>query len=165
MWTGPHYWSALCFLTAIVAFSAVVTSASGWPQRASARGSTAQYQNQMESESLGPDLPLSSVPSGAVGVRFVVEHRSALNGRTVRVRGVVAAALLGNAACPPNRGMCMPPSVVLAESESCKNQSACSVRVVLHKQTKQQDYLVGRAAEVLATVDGHMTGVTLSKVD
>ncbi len=36
-----------------------------------------------------PDKPASSTPSGPVSLRYVVEHRSALNGKTMTVRGVI----------------------------------------------------------------------------
>lgn len=159
----PYSWLPLFSLIAIVAFTAQVTPTSGSPQSRPTQGSTLQVQ--VESKTRGPDLPLSAVPTKAVGVRFVVEHRSALNGRTVRVRGIVAAALLGDAACPPDRGMCLQPSIILSESEPDKNRPACSVRILVPRDAKQQDYPVGKASEIRATVDGHATGVVLTKVD
>jgi hypothetical protein len=159
----PYGWLPLFSLTAVVAFTAQVTPTGGSPQSRPPQGSTAQVQT--DSTTLGPDLPLSAMPTKAVGVRFVVEHRSALNGRTVRVHGIVTAALLGAAACPPDRGMCMSPSIILSESEPGKNRPACSVRILVPKDAKQQDYPVGKPAEVRATVNGHTAGVVLTKVD
>ncbi|HXM63903.1 MAG TPA: hypothetical protein VN950_23785 [Terriglobales bacterium] len=159
----PYSWLPLFSLTAMVAFTAQVTPTGGAPQSRPTQSSTAQVQP--ETKTLGPDLPLSAMPTRPAGVCFVVEHRSALNRRTVRVHGIVAAALLGAAACPPDRGMCMPPSIILSESEPGKNRPACSVRILVSKDAKQQDYPIGKAAEVRATVDGHATGVVLTRVD
>jgi hypothetical protein len=159
----PYSWPALFSLTAMVAFTAQVTPIGGPPQSGPTRGST--VQPQVESKTLGPDLPLSSVPTKAVGVRFVVEHRSALNGQTIRVRGVVDAALLGDAACPPDRGMCMAPSIILAELPPGKNGHACSIRILVPKETKQAEYPIGKVLEVRASVNGHKTGVVLTKED
>ncbi|NTV81291.1 MAG: hypothetical protein HGA24_07710 [Candidatus Aminicenantes bacterium] len=36
-----------------------------------------------------PDEPLTAIPTEPISVKELVEHRSALNGQTVRVRGVV----------------------------------------------------------------------------
>ncbi|MGB6677272.1 MAG: hypothetical protein WBE44_11320 [Terriglobales bacterium] len=159
----PYSWQPLFSLTAIVAFTAQVSPTGGAPQSRPTQGSTVQVQ--AESKTLGPDLPLSAMPTRAVGVRFVVEHRSALNGRTVRVHGIVAAAFFGAAACPPDRGMCMPPSLILSESEPNKNRPASSVRILMPQDAKQQDYPVGKALALRATVDGHTTGLVLTKVD
>jgi hypothetical protein len=159
----PYSWLTLVCFSAMAAFTIQVTPTSGSPQSAPTQGSTVQVQT--ESKTLGPDLPLSAAPTKAVDVRFVVEHRSALNGRTLRVHGIVAAALLGDAACPPDRGMCMQPSIILSESGPGKNRPACSVRILVPRDAKTQDYPVGKALEVRATVDGHAKGVALTKVD
>jgi hypothetical protein len=159
----PHCWTAVFFLTAVSAFLAQLAPGSESPQYAPARGST--VQPQVESQALGPDLPLNLVPTKVVNLRFVIDHRSALNQHTVRVRGIITAALLGDAACPPDRGMCMAPSIVLAESEPGKNRPACSVRVLMAKESKAQDYPIGKAVVLRVTVEGQVTGVVLTKVD
>jgi len=159
----PYRWTALFFLTAVTVLAAQVAPTGESPQHAPTQSST--VKPQVENKAFGPDLPLRSVPPKVVSVRFVVDHRSALNQQTVRVRGIVAAALLGDAACPPDRGMCMPPSIVLAESEPSKDRPACSVRILLPKESRPQDYPIGKAVELRATVDGQKTGVVLTKVD
>jgi len=159
----PYCWTAVFLLTAVIAFPAQVAPTSQSPQHAPTLSST--VQPQVESTALGPDLPLSSLPTKVVSVRFIVDHRSALNQHTVRVRGIIATALLGDAACPPDRGMCMAPSIVLAESEPSKNRPACSVRILMPKESNPQDYPIGKAVELRATVDGQKTGVVLTKVD
>ena len=159
----PYRWTALFFLTAVTVLAAQVAPTGESPQHARTQAST--VQPQVENKALGPDLPLRSVPPKVVSVRFIVDHRSALNQHTVRVRGIITAALLGDAACPPDRGMCMAPSIVLAESEPGKNRPACSVRVLMAKESKAQDYPIGKAVVLRVTVEGQVTGVVLTKVD
>jgi hypothetical protein len=118
-----------------------------------------------ESKTLAPDLPLSSLPEAAVSVRFVVEHRSALNGHSVRVRGVVNAAVFGDNACPSNRGMCMQPSVILNDPDCRDNQVSCSIRVLVPVDTKPQDYPVGKLLEMRTVARGDKEGVLLTKVN
>jgi len=120
---------------------------------------------QVDNYSQAPDLPLNSIPTRAVHVRFVVEHRSALNEHKIRVRGVITAAFLGDAACPPDRGMCAQPSVILGDSEPCKNRLSCSIRVLMPEGTKPQDFPIGKLLELRATVSGHKTGVVMTKAD
>jgi hypothetical protein len=68
-------------------------------------------------------------PKETVSVRFVARHRSALNGQTIRVRGVIAAAILGDAACTPNRGTCMQSSIILADCKQGHHRLTSSIRV------------------------------------
>jgi hypothetical protein len=70
----------------------------GSPQSSPTQSST--LHPQRENKTLGPDLPLDSVPKGTVSVRFVAGHRSALNGRIVCVRGVVTAAVFWQSGLP-----------------------------------------------------------------
>ena len=136
--------------------------AQGSPQSSPTQSST--LHPQRENKTLGPDLPLDSVPKGIVSVRFVVGHRSALNGLIVCVRGVVTAAVFGKAACPLDRGMCMQPSVILADSELGKGPLRDSIRVLVLASEKQQDYSIGKLSEVWGVVHGNETAVQLTKV-
>jgi hypothetical protein len=137
-------------------------SAPASPQSFPTQSST--LHPQRENKTLGPDLPLDSVPRETVSVRFVVRHRSALNGRIVRVRGVVAAAVIGKVACPPGRGMCMQPSIILADSEPGKSQLPNSIRIFLLESEQQQDYPIGKLLQVRGVVHGSRTAVQVTKV-
>jgi len=59
----------------------------------------------------------------------------------------------------------MAPSIVLADSEPGKNRPARSVRILMPKESNPQDYPIGKAVELRATIDGQKTGVVLTKVD
>jgi hypothetical protein len=152
----------LVLLTATLVVSAQVAPAPS--QSAPAQGSS--LQPQAASTSLGPDLPLDSIPAKAVSVEFVVEHRSALNGHGVRVSGVISHALLGNAACPPDRGLCAQPSIFLADPERGKDKANAGpeIRIIMPRDAKSADYPAGKAIELQATVQGSKGGLVLTKL-
>lgn len=60
-----------------------------------------------------PDRPLQSIPKGTISVEFLFEHRSALAGHVVSVRGKVDSTLLKDKACPDHMGMCAQPRMTL----------------------------------------------------
>lgn len=153
---------SLLLAAVVVCVRPQAATTQGSPQGSPTQSSTLHPQG--ENKTLGPDLRLDSVPKGIVSVRFVVCHRSALNGRIVRVRGVVAAAFLGKAACPPDRGMCIQPSIILADSEPSKGQLPDSIRIFVLASEKQQNYPIGKLLEVRGVVHGSETAVQLTQV-
>lgn len=108
----------------------------------------------------GDDLPRDSIPRQALSVRFVVEHRSRLNGHTIRVRGIITAALVGEAACPPARGMCAPNSIFLADSDASQRDSL--IRVLLPQDARPEDFAVGKQLLMKVVVHGNKVGVALT---
>ncbi|HTK84611.1 MAG TPA: hypothetical protein VL625_05940 [Patescibacteria group bacterium] len=62
-----------------------------------------------------PDYPLDSAPAEPMTVSFIFEHRTALNEKHVTVRGTIVSTLLADKACPPDRGMCAQPRIVLGD--------------------------------------------------
>lgn len=123
---------------------------------------TAKEQPQRAAATLGDDLPLDSIPSHAVSVRFVVEHRSRLNGHTIRVQGIITSALVGEAACPPDRGMCAPNSILLVDSDASKHRRDCLIRVLLPQDARPEDFTVGKHLEMRVAVHGSNAGVALT---
>lgn len=111
-----------------------------------------------------PDKPLDSIPSVPVSVRHLVEHRSALNGQVVQVRGVVVATLLGEKACPPGMGMCAQPSLFLADTSAGDRDKNYDVRVLVGEQEQESDYPIGGTLEVAVVVLGDRSTVALQKV-
>jgi len=123
---------------------------------------TANEQPQRATATPGDDLPLGSIPSHSVSVRFVIAHRSRLNGHTIRVRGIITSALVGDAACPPDRGMCAPNSILLADSDASRRRSDSSIRVLLPQDARAQDFAVGKRLEIKVAVHGNNAGVALT---
>jgi hypothetical protein len=154
---------SLVFLVALVpALHSQVAPAVEPSEGAPTQSST--LHPQFQNKDLGLDLPLHSAPKETVSVRFVVRHRSALNGQTVRIRGVIAAAILGDAACPSNRGMCMQSSIILADCKRGHHRLASSVRVLVPEDTDPRDYPIGGYSEVEVVVRGQKTSLELTKV-
>jgi hypothetical protein len=111
-----------------------------------------------------PDEPLDSIPSAPISVRYLVEHRSALNRQVVRVRGVVVATLLGEKACPPDMGMCAQPSLFLADTSAGDRDKNYDVRVLVGEQEQESDYPVSGTVEMRGAVLGDKSTVVLQKV-
>ncbi len=83
-----------------------------------------------------PDRPLVLVPSSPVSPRFVVEHRSALNNKVITLRGAVVFSLSKEKACPPDRGACGRPLVVLAENASSSRDKNFDITVFLREDDR-----------------------------
>jgi hypothetical protein len=112
-----------------------------------------------------PDEPLAALPTGPISVKELVEHRSALNGRTVWLRGVVVATLLGEKACPPDRGMCAPPSIFLAETTDANRNPHYDLHIVVSEAEQEANYPIGETIELAVKVQGNKTGLSLQKVE
>jgi hypothetical protein len=93
-----------------------------------------------------------------------MRNRFSLNGKFVTVRGMVVSAFLGNDACPPNRGVCMQPSVFLANS-GCSEALQPQLRVLLTLNTPAHDYRRGAVVEVSGTVRATGRAVVLQAAE
>lgn len=112
-----------------------------------------------------PDHPLEAPPSGPVSPRFVFEHRSALNGRLVTVRGVVVGAVAPDAG-PPRPGGVTPgpaqhpqPRIRLADAGHRERDVRYDLTVLLPEG--HRGYPRGQQIEVRGTVDGNRRAVVL----
>lgn len=114
-----------------------------------------------------PDLPIDKGLTEPLTVSFVVEHRSALNEKTIRVKGQVKGALLGKDACPGitkegvGVGMCGQPTVTLSDPE---NQDYRYVLPVTVGEDEGYDlYPIGGMVEITGTVNGNNLAVLMFK--
>ena len=112
-----------------------------------------------------PDKPFPTVPTGPISTKEVVEHRSALNGQTVQVRGIIVATWLGEKACPPDRGMCAQPSLFLADTTDANRDPLYDVRVLVSEAEQEADYPIGETVELKVMVQGDKLGLILQKVE
>ena len=99
-----------------------------------------------------------------ISVSYLIEHRSALNGQTVRVKGLVLGMMLGDKACLPDRGMCAQPSIFLADTVENTKNPHYDLRVLVSEQEREEDYKLGQLVEVRGTVYGDRTAVVFSKL-
>lgn len=112
-----------------------------------------------------PDLPLGPLlPTGSVSIKFVVEHRTALNNRSVTVVGKVVNTLLGEKACPPDRGMCAQPSVFLADSTDSNRNPHYDLKIIVNESEQEKNYPIGKSIEIPITVEGSKVAIIGRKV-
>ncbi len=112
---------------------------------------------------LYPDLSVTSLPTKPVSVKFVVEHRSALNGKTITIRGVVVETLLGEKACPtgggggltPGPGACAQPRIFLADTTGESRNKLYDLLVLMSEEEKESSYPIGKTVVLqLDVIDG-----------
>ena len=109
-----------------------------------------------------PDLALDPLPAIIFTPKLVLEHRSALNKKTIPLRGVVVFTLLGEEACPPDRGACARPRIYIGESLDPNRDKAYDIMVLL-SEGDSTSYVIGDSAQVNGTVFGTRTSLYLEK--
>jgi hypothetical protein len=113
-----------------------------------------------------PDNPLRVTPAEPITVTYLIEHRSALNGKMVRVRGVVVRTLLGEAACPSGAagvppGACAQPSIYLTDEGKEPREANYDLRVLI--SASETGYQAGQVVVIQGTVFGNPSAVILVK--
>lgn len=106
------------------------------------------------------DDPLPYVPSGTQTARFVVEHRSALNGQHVTIHGVIVTVVKGGG--PGNSMTFMQPRIVVADTDSADRDTNYDVQVMLPPDNSTP-YETGETLDITGTVSGNRSGVTIRK--
>ena len=114
------------------------------------------------------DYPLESIPITSISVKYLVEHRSALNEKVVVVRGVVVSTLLGEKACPRDIGgfgvlMCAQPRIFLADIMNENRDPLYDLMVIVGEEEK--DYKIGETITIKVLVYGDKTSVNAVKTD
>ncbi|TAL33492.1 MAG: hypothetical protein EPN97_09420 [Alphaproteobacteria bacterium] len=108
-----------------------------------------------------PDDPLLP-PSQVQSVKFVMEHRSSLDGQHVTVHGIVTYALPPAKACPPGQGACAQPRIIIADTADSSRNKAYDLTILLPEDDKT-DYAEGQIVDISGTVSGSADGVTVMK--
>ena len=111
--------------------------------------------------SQNPDYPLTSVPTSAISVKYLIEHRSALNGKIVKVKGVVVADWTDASRCPPNAELDCPQAVIVIADNSAELYSDMQLRVLLNDGDKS--YHLVQSVEITGMVEGSKESVMLIK--
>ena len=115
-----------------------------------------------------PDNPLGAMPTAAISPRFLIEHRSALHGKTVRIRGTVVRVVTPDDAAPsgggviPRPGGFPQPRIFLADSAAKDLDKAYEVMVLLQEGDK--GYPAGQVVDIEGTVDGNRAAVVVKRV-
>ena len=113
------------------------------------------------------DYPLDSVPPTPISLKYLVEHRSALNEKVVTVSGIVVGTLLGEKACPQDIGglgvgMCAQPRIFLADTNEEDRDKNYDVMLLVSEEEKV--YKVGEKAGVKGIVYSSKTSLHLQKI-
>ena len=117
-----------------------------------------------------PDLPLDLVPSTPIAVRYLIEHRSALNEKVVTVNGIIVASWLDESKCPQNVGLlCPQPRIFLADTNNEDRNPYYDLDVKVGEEDKiselKKDYPIGNRITIKVLVYGYKTGVSAIKID
>jgi hypothetical protein len=115
-----------------------------------------------------PDYPLDNVPTTPVSPQFVLEHRSALNGTTVRLRGTVVRMIGPDGGSSPTGGVAplpgahIQPRVFLAAGPAVGGQTAPELMLLL----KEDDpgFPAGQIIEVDAAVEASAVAIVVTRV-
>lgn len=111
-----------------------------------------------------PDNPLDIEPKDMpVSPKYVVEHRTALNGKTIRIQGVIVSALLGEAACPQGRGICAKPRIILAETLEANRDKNYDI-IVFVDEEDNKNFVVGRSIGLKVNVSGNKNAVSTTSL-
>lgn len=116
-----------------------------------------------------PDLPLASLPSGPQSVRYIIEHRSALNQKTIAVRGVVVGTAFQRY-LPCTTGPCpmyAPASgIVLADIAGAARDKQYDLSIILlgdDTAENEKTYFIGKTVEMAIQVWGSKTAILANK--
>jgi len=102
---------------------------------------------------LYPDNLINSLPTEAIPVKYLIEHRSALNGKTIQVKGIVADTIFGTDAQP---------SIIIADSNAANRDKNYDLRIGLNET--DQNYTIGQTVVVKGVIDGSRVSVFMRKV-
>ncbi len=116
------------------------------------------------------DLGLGNLDiSKPLSVKSLVQHRTALNGKSVIVKGHVVSTLLGEAACPSGNdslrsgpGGCGQPRIELADTTEASRDTNYDLTVLLNET--DQGYRVGHAVTVIGIVSATKEAVVVRKI-
>jgi hypothetical protein len=143
----------------MLAVLAVAGAAAGQaqPPRGSSQMDLSQY----------PDNPLDAMPAASISPRFLIEHRSALHGKAVRVRGTVVRVVTPDDAAPsggvtPRPGGFPQPRIFLADSAAKDLDKNYEVMVLLREGDK--GYPAGKVVDIEGAVDGNRAAVVVKRV-
>jgi hypothetical protein len=112
------------------------------------------------------DNPLDAMPATGISPRFVIEHRSALNGRVVKVRGTVTRVVQprdspsAGASVTPLPGQFPQPRVFLGESTGERDRTYDLMVLLREGDT---EFKPGDVIEIEGTVEGNQDAVLLRR--
>ena len=112
-----------------------------------------------------PNYPLTKIPTTSITVKYLVEHRSALDQKIVTVRGVV----VGIPPQPPcvAAGTCelyVRPSIILADTKDANRNKDYDLIVFIGEDAEKDEYSVGKTVEIKMQITASKVAVYGNKV-
>lgn len=112
-----------------------------------------------------PNISVKSFPTDTVSVKYLIEHRSALNGEMVTVKGVIVASWLDPARCSPNAEyLCPQPVIFLADTSDTNRDPYYNLQVRFvegQEDDLHNQYRINQTAEIRGKVSGTRDSVGL----
>ena len=117
-----------------------------------------------------PDMSLEENIASPVNVSFVIEHRSALNGKAVTLQAIVVDASLQNGDCPTDEKMgrpCIAPRLTIADTNDGNRNKDYDVMVLLPGKTDSHhyNYNTGEQITITGTVSGQKYDVSITAMN
>lgn len=111
-----------------------------------------------------PDKPLPRVRPKTASMRYLIEHRSALNGQTITVSGIVVSTLWPLENAPPGQqSMAHPqPRIILADNTRKGRDKNYDVAVLLPEG--ERGYVRGQRVRLRVTVEASKFSVVMRKM-
>lgn len=112
-----------------------------------------------------PDKPIGTLPAQPVSMHYVVEHRSALNGKTITVKGIVANTVWPSTGNPSSGEPSMSnpqPRIFLADNLRRRRDKNFDLMVLLREG--ERIYVIGQGVKIKVRVDSNRTAVMMRKV-
>jgi len=111
-----------------------------------------------------PDLPVEDFPPMPISVSYLIDHRSALDGISVRVKGYVVGNWLDPSNCSPiAEYLCPQPRIFISDTSSFRN-GYFNLEISVPDRDNWKDYPVGKMIEIRGIVHGDRTYVSLEKL-
>ena len=109
-----------------------------------------------------PDDPLPEPVSAdrAYSVKFIIDHRSALDNQVVTVEGLVVEAIPGKKACPPEASGCAQPRIFIADDPEV---TSGIYRLMIILSQDDEAYLDGGRVKVKGKVHASEMAVYIEK--
>lgn len=105
-----------------------------------------------EGLALYPDDTLMTIPVTPVTVKYLIEHRSALNNMTVTAKGIIVGTIFGTDAQP---------SIIIADNNATTRDKNYDLRIGLNET--DQNYTIGQSIVVKGIFDGSRVAVFMRK--
>lgn len=106
------------------------------------------------------DDPLPASYQEPVGVRWLKEHRSALNGKIITTRGIVTASWMDQSHCPDNAELLCPQQrIFIADTNEITRNQLFDLQIDVLSNHPASDFKIGSTISIRVMVTGSRDNV------